>query len=269
MYGAQIAFRNYNPSAGFLGSPWVGLAHFERFIQSFQFERLLVNTLTINTIGLLVAFPVPIILALIVNQLASEKFKKFVQTVLYAPSFISVVVIVGMIFPALQPRHRPGQQRDHPDGRAAGLLPGRAQLVPAVVHRLRHLAERRLLDDHLPRGAHRHRPRPPRGRQGRRRQQVPAHVAHRHPEHHAGRLDPLRPGHRQHLQPGLREGLPDADATQPRDVGDHQHLRLQGRSPAGAVQLLRCHRPVQLGPQPDPPRDLQLGARKSNQSSLW
>lgn len=103
MYGAQIAFRNYNPSAGFLGSRWVGLAHFERFIQSFQFERLLVNTLTINTIGLLAAFPVPIILALIVNQLASEKFKKFVQTVLYAPSFISVVVVVGMIFLLFSP----------------------------------------------------------------------------------------------------------------------------------------------------------------------
>ena len=55
------------------------------------------NTLTINTVGLLVAFPVPIILALIVNQLPSERFKRFTQTVLYAPSFISVVVIVGMI----------------------------------------------------------------------------------------------------------------------------------------------------------------------------
>lgn len=104
MYGAQIAFRNYNPASGFTGSPWVGLMHFERFINSFQFEKLLVNTLTINTVGLLVAFPVPIVLALIVNQLSSRRFKKVVQSVLYAPSFISVVVVVGMIFLLFSPR---------------------------------------------------------------------------------------------------------------------------------------------------------------------
>lgn len=104
MYGAQIAFRNYNPADGFAGSPWVGLEHFERFINSFQFERLIANTLTLNALGLLIAFPVPIILALIVNQLQSERFKKFTQTVLYSPSFISVVVVVGMIYLLFSPR---------------------------------------------------------------------------------------------------------------------------------------------------------------------
>ncbi len=104
MYGAQIAFRNYNPAQGFSGSPWVGLDHFERFIESFQFERLMVNTLGLNALGLLLAFPVPIILALIVNQLQSERFKKFTQTVLYSPSFISVVVVVGMIHLLFSPR---------------------------------------------------------------------------------------------------------------------------------------------------------------------
>lgn len=104
MYGAQIAFRDYNPSEGFAGSPWVGLEHFERFVTSFQFERLLVNTLSLNALGLLIAFPVPIILALIVNQLQSERFKKFTQTVLYSPSFISVVVVVGMIHLLFSPR---------------------------------------------------------------------------------------------------------------------------------------------------------------------
>lgn len=82
MYGAQIAFRDYNPVDGFFWSPWVGLEHFTTFVTSFQFERLLVNTLTINTVGLLVAFPVPIILALIVNQLPSERFKRVTQTIL-------------------------------------------------------------------------------------------------------------------------------------------------------------------------------------------
>src|SRR5699024_4089443 len=97
MYGAQIAFRDYNPVDCFFWSPWVGLEHFSDFITSFQFERIVANTLTINTVGLLVAFPVPIILALIVNQLPSERFKRLTQTILYSPSFISVVVIVGMI----------------------------------------------------------------------------------------------------------------------------------------------------------------------------
>lgn len=104
MYGAQIAFRDYNPSDGFAGSPWVGLEHFERFVESFQFERLMVNTLSLNALGLLIAFPVPIILALIVNQLQSERFKKFTQSVLYAPSFISVVVVAGMIHLLFSPR---------------------------------------------------------------------------------------------------------------------------------------------------------------------
>ncbi|MDN4609898.1 ABC transporter permease [Arthrobacter burdickii] len=104
MYGAQIAFRNYNPADGFAGSPWVGLEHFSRFVTSFQFERLLANTLTVNALGLLIAFPVPIVLALIVNQLQSERFKKFAQTVLYSPSFISVVVVVGMIHLLFSPR---------------------------------------------------------------------------------------------------------------------------------------------------------------------
>ena len=104
MYGAQIAFRDYNPADGFLGSPWVGLEHFERFIDSFQFERLMANTLTLNALGLLLAFPVPIVLALVVNQLSSDRFKKFTQTVLYSPSFISVVVVVGMIHLLFSPR---------------------------------------------------------------------------------------------------------------------------------------------------------------------
>lgn len=104
MWGAQIAFRDYNPALGFAGSPWVGLEHFIRFVESFQFERLIANTLTINALGLLLAFPVPIILALVVNQLQSERFKKFTQTVLYSPSFISVVVVVGMIFLLFSPR---------------------------------------------------------------------------------------------------------------------------------------------------------------------
>ncbi|WP_243399955.1 ABC transporter permease [Arthrobacter glacialis] len=104
MYGVQIAFRNYNPIDGFSGSPWVGLDNFVRFVQSYQFTQVIGNTLWIAVLGLLIAFPVPIILALMVNQLQSERFKKFTQTVLYSPAFISTVVVVGIMFVLLSPR---------------------------------------------------------------------------------------------------------------------------------------------------------------------
>lgn len=104
MYGVQIAFKNYNPVDGFTDSPWVGLTHFIRFVNSYQFGQVVGNTLWIAILGLLVAFPIPIILALLVNQLQSEKFKKFTQTVLYSPAFISTVVVVGIMFVLLSPR---------------------------------------------------------------------------------------------------------------------------------------------------------------------
>lgn len=104
MYGVQIAFKNYNPVDGFTDSPWVGLTHFIRFVNSYQFGQVVGNTLWIAILGLLVAFPIPIILALLVNQLQSERFKKFTQTVLYSPAFISTVVVVGIMFVLLSPR---------------------------------------------------------------------------------------------------------------------------------------------------------------------
>ncbi|MCU1532635.1 MAG: sugar transporter permease [Arthrobacter sp.] len=104
MYGVQIAFKNYNPVDGFTDSPWAGLTHFIRFVNSYQFGQVVGNTLWIAVLGLLLAFPIPIILALLVNQLQSEKFKKFTQTVLYSPAFISTVVVVGIMFVVLSPR---------------------------------------------------------------------------------------------------------------------------------------------------------------------
>lgn len=104
MYGVQIAFRNFNPVDGFLGSPWVGTAHFERFLGSFQFGELVENTLLLAVTNLAFVFPIPILLALLVNQLSSARFRGFVQTVLYAPSFISTVIVVGMLYVLLSPR---------------------------------------------------------------------------------------------------------------------------------------------------------------------
>ena len=104
MYGVQIAFRNYNPIDGFMGSEWVGVEHILRFLNSFQFGRVFFNTIAINVLGLCFGFPVPIILALLINQLGSRRLKAFIQTVLFSPAFISTVVVVGMLFVLLSPR---------------------------------------------------------------------------------------------------------------------------------------------------------------------
>lgn len=104
MYGVQIAFRNYNPIDGFSGSPFVGWQHFERFFASPQFERVLANTLSLAVVNLLVAFPIPVLLALMVNNLREGRLRGFVRGVLYSPTFISTVVVVGMMYVLLSPR---------------------------------------------------------------------------------------------------------------------------------------------------------------------
>lgn len=103
MYGLQIAFKDFIAMEGIWGSPWVGFEHFIRFFESYQFWNLLKNSLLINLYQLVFAFPIPIILALMINQVTHSRFKKLVQTVTYAPHFISVVVLVGMIFIFLSP----------------------------------------------------------------------------------------------------------------------------------------------------------------------
>ncbi|HEM2814540.1 ABC transporter permease subunit [Streptococcus suis] len=98
MYGVLIAFKDYNPLKGVLGSEWIGFEEFTKFLSSPNFGILLANTLKLSVYGLLLGFLPPIILAIMLNQLLSDKAKKRIQLVLYAPNFISVVVIVGMIF---------------------------------------------------------------------------------------------------------------------------------------------------------------------------
>lgn len=97
MYGAQIAFKDYDMVRGILGSPWVGFKHFESFFNSYYFTRLLTNTLLISFYDILFGFPAPIILALLINEIHVNWFKKTVQTISYLPHFISTVVICGMI----------------------------------------------------------------------------------------------------------------------------------------------------------------------------
>ncbi|SDD03965.1 carbohydrate ABC transporter membrane protein 1, CUT1 family [Paenibacillus sp. CF095] len=103
MYGIQIAFKNFIPTLGVTGSPWVGFDHFIRFFNSYYFWDLLWNTLSISLYELAIGFPLPIILALAFNEVKDSFFKRTVQTVTYAPHFISVVVMSGMIITFLSP----------------------------------------------------------------------------------------------------------------------------------------------------------------------
>lgn len=96
MFGLSIAFMDYKPAKGFLGSNWVGFKHFKNFFGNYYFGRLLRNTIRISVFSLL-TFPAPIILALLLNELKSKRFAKWAQTITYIPHFISTVVICGII----------------------------------------------------------------------------------------------------------------------------------------------------------------------------
>ena len=98
MYGVLIAFKDYNPLRGILGSDWVGFKEFAKFLSAPNLGLLVGNTIKLSVYGLLWGFLPPIILAIMLNQLASPRLKRQIQLILYAPNFISVVVIVGMIF---------------------------------------------------------------------------------------------------------------------------------------------------------------------------
>jgi putative aldouronate transport system permease protein len=97
MYGAQIAFKEFDIGKGIWNSPWVGFRHFTEFVGGMYFWRLMRNTFLISFYQLLFSFPAPIVLALLLNELRSDKFKRFVQTAIYLPHFISMVVICGMV----------------------------------------------------------------------------------------------------------------------------------------------------------------------------
>ncbi|MBE5908314.1 MAG: sugar ABC transporter permease [Lachnospiraceae bacterium] len=97
MGGILIAFEKYSPFKGFFGSEWVGLEYFRQFLSSPDFLSYLVNTLKLSIFGLLWGFPIPIILALLLNRIESSKIKQKIQLVLYMPNFISVIVLCGMV----------------------------------------------------------------------------------------------------------------------------------------------------------------------------
>ena len=103
LYGIQIAFKDFKAVFGIAGSKWVGFKHFENFFHAYYFKRLLANTLLLNVYNLLWSFPVPIILAILLNQIKGPRIKRFIQTSIYVPYFISTVVLAGMLYIFLSP----------------------------------------------------------------------------------------------------------------------------------------------------------------------
>lgn len=103
LYGIQIAFKDFKAVFGISGSKWVGFKHFENFFHAYYFKRLLANTLLLNVYNLLWSFPLPIILAILLNQIKGPKIKRFIQTSIYVPYFISTVVLAGMLYIFLSP----------------------------------------------------------------------------------------------------------------------------------------------------------------------
>lgn len=103
MYGIQLAFREFDYSKGIFGGEWVGLKYFKQFIESFSFWSLMRNTFVISITSIIVGFPVPIILALLINQIRNQLIKKGLQTTVYMPHFISTPVMVGLLIVLLSP----------------------------------------------------------------------------------------------------------------------------------------------------------------------
>ena len=104
IYGVQIALRNYKPKKGIWGSDWVGLKNFYRFFQSANWWPTIRNTLILSVYSLAAGFPVAVILALMLNSFRHKRYRKIIQAVTYAPNFISVVVMCGMLILFLSPR---------------------------------------------------------------------------------------------------------------------------------------------------------------------
>jgi putative aldouronate transport system permease protein len=98
MYGVIIAFMDYKPFLGMVNSPWVGLKHFDRFFSEPQFWTLFRNTILLALYNIIFFFPLPIVLSLMMNEIRRDRFKRFVQTLIYVPHFVSWVVVVGVFY---------------------------------------------------------------------------------------------------------------------------------------------------------------------------
>ena len=105
MFGLTLAFKSYNFKLGILGSPWVGLKHFQKFFTYYRFGEIFRNTVFLSFYKLIASFPLPIILAISLNELTNIRMKKILQTVTYAPYFVSVVIVVGIMYQLFSPHY--------------------------------------------------------------------------------------------------------------------------------------------------------------------
>jgi putative aldouronate transport system permease protein len=149
LWGIQIAFKKFSAAKGIWGSRWIGFDNFMRYFNSPYFIRTFTNTLYLSFVQLLVGFPAPIILALMLNQVESKRFKKVVQTVTYAPHFISVVVLAGMIILFLSPSVGIINSIIKRFGQEPIYFMTKPEMFPWIFCSLRSLAECRLGYDYL------------------------------------------------------------------------------------------------------------------------
>jgi putative aldouronate transport system permease protein len=105
LWNAQIAFKDFRPLLGVWGSPWVGLKHFETFLNSFYFDQLIFNTIFFSTAKLVLGLPIAVILALILHETMLKRFRTLVQTVVYLPHFLSWVIMFGVLLMLLSPNN--------------------------------------------------------------------------------------------------------------------------------------------------------------------
>ncbi|MBW7453015.1 ABC transporter permease subunit [Paenibacillus sepulcri] len=105
MYGILLAFKEYDPQVGIFGSPWVGFKYFHQMFEMKYFWTVTGNTVKISLLKILVGFPTPIIFALLLNELVSNKFKRIVQTISYLPHFLSWIIVAGLIFQLVSPSY--------------------------------------------------------------------------------------------------------------------------------------------------------------------
>ena len=154
MFGNILAFRRYRPGQGMFGTEWT-LRYFERFLKDPAFWRAFRNTLVVSLENLVINFPLPIIFAILLNEVRNKHLKKVVQTISYMPRFISTVVVIAIMNEILSPRpaEQPSAQRLRHDPH---LLHERARLVPPAVHPVGILAVHRLDRHHLSGRYHRH-----------------------------------------------------------------------------------------------------------------
>ena len=132
MGGLQMAFKDYNVVQGIWGSPWAGLKHFKRFFESPDCWNVIRNTLRISIMSLILGFPLPILIALLLNQCRAKRFGKLVQTTIYAPHFISAVIIVGMLTLFLAPSSGVINKIIEKFGGEAVMFMGSAPLFPWI-----------------------------------------------------------------------------------------------------------------------------------------